>query len=140
MAVEKGNKIKVEYEGKFESGEVFDSSKKHKNPLEFTAGAGMVVQGFDKAVLGMNLNDEKEVTLPPEEAYGDLNKEAIQKVPKDNFPKEAREGMIIGIPLPTGEQVPAEIIKIDDKEVTIDLNHPLAGRTLVFNIKVVGIE
>lgn len=139
MVVEKGNKIKVEYTGSFESGEVFDASEKHGQPLEFEAGAGTVVPGFDAAVIGMEVGEEKIVNLKPEEAYGELSPDAIQKVPKDRFPKEVKEGMMIGVPLPNGQQIPAKIVKIDDKEVSIDMNHPLAGKTLIFKIKIVEI-
>lgn len=139
MVVEKGNMIKVEYTGSFEDGEVFDASERHGQPLEFKAGEGMVVPGFDAAVIGMDVDEEKTVTLQPEEAYGPRNDQAIQKVPKDKFPAEAKEGMMIGVPLPNGQQMPAKIEKIDDKEVTIDMNHPMAGKVLVFKIKVVEI-
>ena len=139
MVVEKGNKICVEYEGRFESGEVFDASEKHGKPLEFEAGAGMVVPGFDAAVIGMEVGEEKTFTLKPEEAYGMPDERAVQKVPKDKFPAEAKEGMIIGVPLPDGQQIPAKIAKIDDKEVTTDMNHPMAGKTLVFKIKIVEV-
>jgi len=139
MVVEKGSKIKVEYTGSFENGEVFDASEKHGKPLEFEAGAGMVVPGFDNAVIGMDVGEEKEVTLKPEDAYGMPNDQAIQKVPKDKFPAEAKEGMMIGIPMPNGQQIPAKIAKIDDKEVTIDMNHPMAGKVLIFKIKIVEI-
>ncbi len=139
MVVKKGSKIKVEYTGSFENGEVFDASEKHGQPLEFEAGAGMVVQGFDAAVIGMSVGEEKSVTLKPEEAYGEPQANAIQKVPKDKFPAEAKEGMMIGVPLPNGQQIPAKITKIDDKEVTIDMNHPMAGKVLVFKIKIVEI-
>ncbi len=139
MAVEKGNKIKVEYTGSFESGEVFDASERHGQPLEFEVGAGMVVSGFDAAVVGMNVGEEKSITLKPEEAYGMPDERAIQKVPKDKFPSEAKEGMVIGVPLPDGQQIPAKITKIDDSEVTIDMNHPMAGKILVFKIKIVEI-
>lgn len=140
MAVKKSDKIKVEYSGSFEDGEVFDASEKHGQPLEFEAGAGMVVPGFDAAVIGMDVGEEKEVTLKPEEAYGMPDERAVQKVPKDKFPAEAKEGMMIGVPLPNGQQMPAKIVKIDDKEVTIDMNHPMAGKTLMFKIKIVSIE
>ncbi len=139
MVVEKGNKIKVEYKGSFEDGEVFDASEKHGQPLEFTAGEGMVVPGFDAGVIGMDVDEEKTITLKPEEAYGMPDERAVQKVPKDKFPAEAKEGMMIGVPLPNGQQMPAKIVKIDDKEVTIDMNHPMAGKVLVFWIKVIEI-
>ena len=140
MAVKKGDKIRVEYTGSLENGEVFDSSDKHGEALAFEAGAGVVVKGFDAAVIGMDVGEEKTVTLKTEDAYGEPNEKAIQKVPKDKFPKEAKEGMMIGVPLANGQQIPARIIKIDDKEVTIDMNHLLAGKTLVFKIKIVTIE
>jgi len=139
MAVEKGNKIKVEYTGSFENGEIFDSSDMHDKPLEFEVGVGMVVPGFDDAVIGMNIGEGKTVKLKPKDAYGEPNQEAIQKVPKDKFPAEAQVGMMIGVPLPNGQQIPAKITNIDDKEVTIDMNHPMAGKTLNFKIKIVEI-
>ena len=139
MVVKKGDKIKVDYTGSFEGGEVFDASERHGAPLEFEAGAGMVVPGFDAAVIGMDVGEEKEVTLKPEEAYGEPHPNAIQKVPKDKFPAEAKVGMMIGVPLPNGQKIPAKITEIDDKEVTLDLNHPMAGKTLVFKIKIVGV-
>jgi len=139
MVVEKGNKIKVDYTGSFEDGEVFDSSEKHGQALDFVAGAGMVVKGFDDAVIGMDVGEEKEVTLKPEDAYGMPDERAIQKVPKENFPAEAKEGMMIGVPLPNGQQIPAKIAKIGEKEVTLDMNHPMAGKTLVFKIKVIEV-
>lgn len=139
MVVEKGSKIKVDYEGRFEDGEVFDASSKHGQPLEFVAGSGMVVSGFDNAVIGMDVGEEKEVTLKPEEAYGEVHEQAVQKVPKKNFPAEAKEGMMVGVPMPNGQQIPAKIVKIGDDEVTLDMNHPMAGKTLVFKIKVVEV-
>ena len=140
MEVKKGNTIKVEYTGSFEDGVVFDASDKHGQPLEFKAGEGMVVPGFDNAVLGMEVGEEKTVTLEPKDAYGMPNPQAIQKVPKANFPPEAKEGMMIGVPLPDGNQIPATITKITDDEVTIDMNSPMAGKTLIFKIKIISIE
>jgi FKBP-type peptidyl-prolyl cis-trans isomerase 2 len=140
MAVNKGDKIKVEYTGSFENGEVFDASEKHGEPLEFEAGANMVVPGFDAAVIGMEVGEEKTVTLKSDEAYGEPHPKAIQKVPKDKFPAEAKVGMMIGVPLPNGQQIPAKITEITGNEVTIDMNHPMAGKTLIFKIKIVSIN
>ncbi|MCK5023654.1 MAG: FKBP-type peptidyl-prolyl cis-trans isomerase, partial [Candidatus Aenigmarchaeota archaeon] len=86
--VKKGDKIKVDYEGKLEDGTVFDASEKHGKPLEFEAGAGNVVKGFDNAVLGMKKGEEKTVTLKPSEAYGDPNPKLVQEVPRKQLPKE----------------------------------------------------
>lgn len=141
MEIKNGYKVKVEYEGRFPEGEVFDSTEKHGGePLEFVPGTGMLVPGFEKAVIGMKSGETKEVTLEPEEAYGHANPEFIQDVPKANFPPEAKEGMLIGLPMPNGQQIPAKIVEIGEETVKLDMNSPMAGKTLVFKIKVVGIE
>ena len=142
MTIEKGNKIKVEYTGTFENGEVFDSSEKHGQPLEFEVGSGQMIKGFDEAVVGMNKDEEKEITLTPENAYGENNPELKKKVPREQLPKdqEPQVGMILGVSLPNGQQFPAKIIEVDDKEITIDLNHPLAGKTLKFKIKIIEVN
>lgn len=89
----------------------------------------------------MKKGDEKEITLKPEEGYGQPNPELVKKVPKDQLPKEQepKVGMILAINLPTGQQVPAKITDVSDNEVTIDLNHPMAGKTLKFKIKLVDV-
>ena len=142
MNVKKGDKVKVEYTGTFENGEVFDASEKHGQPLEFEVGAGQMIKGFDEAVVGMAKDEEKEITLKPEDAYGDPKDEMIQKVPKDKLPKEQEPavGMTIGVGFGDGRQMPATITEVTDTEVTIDMNHPLAGKTLTFKLKVVEIN
>ena len=142
MTVKKGDKVKVEYTGKFEDGTVFDSSEKHGQPMEFEVGAGKVIKGFDDALLGMKEGDSKDVTIKPEEGYGEHRAELIQAVPRDQLPKdqEPKKGMILMMKMQTGQQFPAQIVEVSDSEVKIDLNHPLAGKTLNFNLKVVGIN
>ena len=141
MAIKKGDKIRVEYTGTLEDGTVFDSSEKHNKPLEFTVGEKQVIVGVDNVVIGMNKGDEKEVTITPAEAYGAHNPQLIQKVPKDQLPqdKEPKAGMILLASLPNGEQVPVKILEVSDKEVTLDMNHPLAGKTLKFKLKILEI-
>ncbi len=144
MSIKKGDKVKVDYTGTFEDGTIFDTSKHgdHNHPLEFTVGAGMVIKGFDIAVTGLEKGDEKEFTVQPEEGYGQRNEQMIGKVPRDKIPtppdgKELAPGMMMVVAQENGQQMPATITAVDDKEVTIDLNHPLAGKVLKFNIKVV---
>lgn len=141
MAVEKGNTVKVEYEGTFEDGTVFDSSNREgkQQPLEFEAGAGKVIKGFDEAVIGMEKDEEKEITIQSSDAYGDPNPELVKEFPRTSLPKdqEPKEGMMLVMKAQTGQQIPAKIVKVDDEKVTIDLNHPLAGKVLKFKIKVV---
>ena len=142
MIIKKGNTIKVEYVGMFESGEVFDSSKDHGQPLEFTVGAGQMIEGFDQAVIDMKLNEEKEIVLSPEQGYGQANPEMIKKVPREQLPKdqEPKVGVILGLKLPNGQQFPARISVVTTNDVTLDLTHPLAGKTLKFKVKVVEIN
>jgi FKBP-type peptidyl-prolyl cis-trans isomerase 2 len=142
MAVKKGDKVKVEYTGTFEDGEVFDSSEKHGAPLEFEVGAGKMIKGFDEAVLGMEKDEEKEIKLQPAEAYGNASPEMIQKFPRDQFPKdhEPKPGMMLMLKAPNGAQMPASIKEVSDKEITLDMNHPMAGKVLNFKIKLIGVS
>ncbi len=140
--IEKGNKVKVEYTGTFDDGTVFDTSKHgdHSHPLEFTVGEKQVIKGFDEAVIGMKVGDEKDIHLESAEAYGDINPEMVKTVPRDKLPAEAVEGATLGVGLPNGMQIPAKVIEIKEKEVKIDLNHPLAGKALNFKIKIIDVE
>ncbi len=144
MVVEKGDTVKVEYEGRFEDGEVFDSSKREgkQHPIEFTVGSGQVVQGFDAAVIGMKEGEEKEVTIKPEDAYGAPKPELTQDVPRNLLPqdKDPEEGMKLVMQTPDGQQALVSITKVSKETVTLDMNHPLAGKTLIFKLKVVSVE
>ncbi len=144
MSIKKGDLVALNYEGRFEDGEVFDSSSHggHEHPLEFVAGEGHVVPGFDKAVIGMSKGEEKEFTISPNEAYGERNSDLEQKVPRSQLPKEQEPevGMVIVASTPEGEQFPVQITAVDKETVTIDLNHPLAGKTLVFKIKILDVN
>ena len=140
MAITKGNKVTLDYTGTLEDGTVFDSSETHGKPLECEAGAGQLIKGFDDALIGMEVGQEKEFTLKPEEAYGQINAEMVQKIPREKIPKEAQEGAMLMMALPNGQQMPVKISKLDDKEATLDMNHPLAGKTLTFKIKIVKVS
>ena len=144
MKVEKGNVVSVDYEGRLEDGTVFDSSKHgdHSHPLEFEVGSGQVIKGFDSAVLGMEKDEEKEVTIKPEEAYGEPNPDLKQKVPRASMKldREPEVGMMLGIATPDGRQAAVKICDVDAESVTVDLNPPLAGKTLIFKIKVLDIK
>lgn len=147
MAIKKGDKIKVDYEGKFDDGQVFDSSKHgdHSHPLEFEVGSGQVIPGFDNAVVGMKVGEEKEFSILPKDAYGERNKELEKQIPRNSLPpapqgQEPKVGMVLVLNSPDGRQFPVMITKVDDKNITIDLNHPLAGKKLNFKIKVVNVN
>jgi len=142
MKAKEGSKVKIEYEGKLDDGTVFDSSEKHGKPLEFEIGKGMVIKGFEEAIIGMEKGQEKEVTIKPEEGYGEHNDQLIKKVPREQLPKEQEpiKGMMLLLSSPDGRQFPVKIEEVTDKEITLDLNHPLAGKTLHFKIKLVEIS
>lgn len=142
MAVEKGNKIKVEYTGTLDDGSVFDSSEKHGTPLEFVAGEGQMIKGFDNAVIGMEKEEEKEFSVEPAEAYGEPNEELVRQFPRDQVPteEELKPGMVLAVTLPEGQQVPVVVKEVDEENVSLDFNHPLAGKKLNFKIKITDIE
>jgi FKBP-type peptidyl-prolyl cis-trans isomerase 2 len=138
MPIKKGDKIKVEYEGTFEDGTVFDSSKYH-GPLEFEVGCGQIIPGFEDAVVGMESGDEKEFGLSPNDAYGDYDPELMHKVPRDQIPVNVTPGTILVATLPNGLQAPVKVVEVTEEWVTIDMNHPLAGKKLNFKIKILDI-
>lgn len=141
MPVKKRDKVKVDYTGSFEDATVFDSSERHGQPLEFVAGGGQVVPGFDNAVIGMEKGDEKEVKLQPSEAYGESDPALVKKMPREGFPKDIqlKPGITLGLTQPGTGQMSAKVIALTENDVTLDLNHPLAGKVLNFKIKVVDI-
>ncbi len=140
MKIEKGQKVKLHYTGTLDDGQVFDSSN-GKEPLEFIVGSGMVIKGFDDAVIGMQAGNEKKFIIESKDAYGDVVKELMQDVPKEAFGEEKPEiGATIGIKTPDGQVMPVKVVAVKDDKVTLDLNHPLAGKRLTFEIKIVDVE
>jgi peptidylprolyl isomerase len=142
MKAEKGDTVKVEYEGKLEDGSIFDSTEKHDGkPLEFKLGGGQMIPGFDKAVEGMSVGESKTVTIKPEEAYGEHMDTLIKVVPKDQFPHgmKIKPGLVLGITMPNGINLSVKVLKVDKKGAWVDMNHPLAGKTLVFKVKLLEI-
>lgn len=141
MKVENGSKVSLDYEGKFENGEVFDSSSRN-SPLEFVVGSGQVIPGFNNAVLDMEEGEEKEFEIAPEYAYGEINEELKKEIPLAVLPRDKKPkiGMTLVMNTPSGQQIPARIAKINNESVIIDLNHPLAGKKLVFKINLIKVS
>lgn len=137
MTAKTGDKVKIEYTGTLDDGTIFDSSADHGNPLEFEVGSGQVIKGFDDAILGMNEGEEKQFSIEPVDAYGEHDPTLVQKVPREIFPQDAElvPGLLFEAGLPTGEKVPATITDVQGGIVSVDLNHPLAGKKLNFKIK-----
>jgi FKBP-type peptidyl-prolyl cis-trans isomerase 2 len=141
LTVKTGDKVKIEYTGTLDDGTVFDSSKEHGKPLEFQVGGGQVIKGFDDAIIGMIEGEEKQFSISPTDAYGEHDPTLIQKIPREIFPLEAElvPGLLFEAGLPTGEKVPATITEVQEGFVSVDLNHPLAGKRLTFKIKITSI-
>ncbi|MBS1271997.1 MAG: FKBP-type 16 kDa peptidyl-prolyl cis-trans isomerase [Candidatus Marinimicrobia bacterium] len=141
MSVSNGDTVKVEYTGKLSDGSVFDSSEGDE-PLEFTLGEGQLIPGFEDAVEGMEVAEEKTVTIEADDAYGQKNDDFIQEFPKDSLPDEipAEKGQQLQLQNQDGQAIPGMITQVTDDKITVDMNHPLAGKDLTFDIKVVDIQ
>ncbi len=139
--VENGSQVSIHYRGTFEDGTEFDSSKSHGGPMTCRVGEGKLIAGFETALNGMTEGETKSVTIPPEEAYGDQNPDAVQTVPRTVFPDdfELKEGATVYGTNSLGQEMMAKINSFDDENAVLDFNHPMAGKTLNFEISVVEI-
>jgi peptidylprolyl isomerase len=136
----KGDKVGVEYTGTLDDGKVFDSSV-GRGPLAFTLGSGEVIKGFDVAVTGMTVGEEKTVKIPHDNAYGDVNPSLVHDFPRDRFPEGTKVGAMLWMQQKEGGQgMPARVSAMTDSTVTLDLNHPLAGKDLNFKLKLVSVN
>src|SRR4030042_6945614 len=136
-----GDTVQVHYTGKLADGTVFDSSVE-RGPLEFTLGAGQVIPGFEKAVLGMKVGDKKTVTIPVDEAYGPHRDEQVGELPREKLPSDLTPevGQQLIMRQSDGSEVVVVITKVSDETVTIEANHPLAGKDLTFELELVKIQ
>jgi peptidylprolyl isomerase len=148
--VKTGNIVTVDYTGKLEDGTVFDTSieetakeagiyteQRNYVPISFTVGAGQMIKGFDNAVIGMKVGEEKTVTIPPEEAYGEYNETLVLAVPLDRLGLSEPPEIGQIFPSPYGQ---FKVIDVNETHATLDFNHQLAGKALVFDIKLVSIQ
>ena len=138
--VAKGSHIKVDYTGTLDDGTVFDTSS-GKAPLEFTVGDGHVIKGFDDGVIGMKVGEEKKIHILAVDAYGEHDETHMRKVPRKMLPADLdpKPGMHMAVQAPNGAQFPVVIAEANAEEVTIDFNHPLAGKALNFTVKIVEV-
>lgn len=137
-----GKKVKVHYRGTLDDGSVFDSSYDRNEPLVFTCMAGQMIAGFDQAVRDMEVGQVTDVRLPPEEAYGPHRDELVQTLTFEQLPgaEELNVGDRVMLTSPTGQPFPATVVEKDDKTITFDLNHEMAGKTLNFRIELLEVE
>jgi peptidylprolyl isomerase len=136
-----GDKVKVHYTGKLEDNTVFDSSK-DRPPLEFTIGSGSIIPGFENAVIGMQTGESKTFTIPPDEAYGQPRDELKMEVNKSDFPDDISPevGQQLQMKRADGNVINVVVANMEGDKVTLDANHPLAGKSLTFDIELVEIS
>lgn len=136
----KGDQVKVHYTGRLADGTVFDSSK-DREPLAFELGAGMMIEGFDKAVTGMEIGQTKTAEIPSAEAYGEHREDMVVDVPRTQLPEgmEPQVGQQLGMQQPNGQQIPVVVTEVEEESIKIDANHPLAGKDLIFDLELVSI-
>lgn len=138
--IKNGDSVSVNYTGKLEDGTVFDTSiQEGRTPLTAKLGQGQLIKGFESGLIGMSVGEKKTVEIEPSEAYGQINEMLIQEVPKDKVP----DGVKVGDQLQgQNERGPFQVVvkEIKDSSVVLDMNHPLAGKKLIFDLEVVSIN
>ena len=136
-----GDKVKVHYVGTLKEGQIFDSSREKEQPIEFSIDDGKLLKGFNDAVKDLDVGTKKNISIASEEAYGKYNNEAVITVPKSEFPEGMKyelNGFIQGQDN-EGRPVQGQVIKIEEESINLDMNHPLAGEDLNFEIELVEI-
>ncbi len=140
--VEKNKVVSFHYTLKDkETGEVIESSKEGGQPVTFMVGAGEIIPGLESRMLGMSAGESKDIEVPAREAYGERNPELIQKAPREYFQNIPLEkGLPLQAQTPEGGVITMVVVDFDEQTVTVDMNHPLAGRDLVFEVEVVDVR
>ena len=138
--VKDGLMVSLDYTLKETDGKVIETSK-GREPLKYIHGQKMIPAGLERELGGMKVGGQKHVTVKPEDAYGKLDPKAMKEVPKDKVPANAlKVGAVLAETRPDGTVVPLTVRQIKEKTVVMDMNHPMAGKTLVFDVKVVDIQ
>ncbi|UWR57418.1 FKBP-type peptidyl-prolyl cis-trans isomerase [Phaeobacter inhibens] len=139
--VKSGDTVRIHYTGKLTDGSVFDSSE-GREPLEFTVGSGQVIEGMDAGLVGMTAGEAKTLDIPADQAYGPSHDEARQTIPREGIPDDIplEVGTQLQMQAPTGEVLPVTVVEVTEATVTLDANHPLAGKDLIFDIELVSIN
>jgi len=136
----RGDTVSVHYKGTLDDGTIFDSSE-GGDPLSFTLGGGEVIPGFESAIEGMSIGDEKTERIDSENAYGPRRDELIFRVAREQLPdgSEVEVGDVLRIGFPDGSSAAVQVAQMDEASLTLDANHPLAGKDLTFELRLVAI-
>ena len=140
--VKTGSKVKVHYTGTFDDGEVFDSSRQAEQPFEFEVGSGQVIPGFDNAVVGMKAGETKQVRLTEDEAYGPYNQDMVFDANPSQFEEglQPQVGQQFQTQMQDGTPLLLTVKEVKDEKITLDANHPMAGKALNFDLEVVEVD
>lgn len=135
-----GDTVRIHYTGTLKDGTTFDSSE-GRDPLEFTLGSGQVIPGFDEGVSGMEVGEKKTIEIPCDQAYGAVNPAAMQDVPRADIPDHIPLdlGTQLQMQAPNGQAMMVVVANVTEDTVTLDANHPLAGKDLTFALELVEI-
>jgi peptidylprolyl isomerase len=138
--VQSGDTVHIHYRGTLADGSEFDSSQ-GRDPLQFTVGSGQVIPGFDAAVMGMAAGDKKTVNIPADQAYGPKQEGATMQYPLSDFPDDIAPavGLELHLSDDEGHIIPVTVTEVTNTTVTLDANHPLAGKDLTFDLELVRI-
>ncbi|MDF0598078.1 FKBP-type peptidyl-prolyl cis-trans isomerase [Psychromarinibacter halotolerans] len=139
--VKTGDTVRLHYTGTLDDGTQFDSSA-GRDPLEFTVGSGQIIPGLDREMTGMEVGEKKTVKIAPEDAYGSHDPGRVQAVPRDQIPDHipTEPGTQLQMQTPQGQAIPVTVTDVNDSEITLDANHPLAGKTLTFDVELVSVN
>lgn len=140
ISAQPGSTVKVHYQGTFEDGTVFDSSR-DREPLEFTIGKQQMIPGFEKGVVGMAVGDKKSLVLPPEDAYGEHRQEMVAVLDRKRLPEDVAPevGQTLQMQRSDGQSFHVRIIDFNEDTITLDANSPLAGQTLHFDVEMMAV-
>lgn len=133
------SRVTLHFELSLEDGQVVDSNFSQA-PASFVFGDGSLLPAFEEALLGMQAEQEASFVMPPEKAFGVHNESNVQRIPRSQFDMELEEGMVVSFADMSKNELPGVIAEMGDKEVLVDFNHPLAGRSLTFKVQIVAIE
>jgi FKBP-type peptidyl-prolyl cis-trans isomerase 2 len=139
--VKETDTVRVHYTGKLENGQIFDSSLE-RDPLEVTLGQGSLIPGFEKELIDMKENQKKTITIPKEEAYGEVREELFQEIKKEELPPniEPEVGMGLVATNEDGSERQLRVADVKEDHIIIDANHPLAGQDLIFELELIEIK
>lgn len=141
MKIGPGTVVSLDYTLRIDNGELVDSSRE-RGPLNFVFGAEQIIPGLERQLEGLQKGDERKIVVSPDEGYGPTIPEAVHEIPRGEFPSniELRKGLMLYAVDATGKQIPFSVKTFNEEHVTIDFNHPLAGKTLIFDVRVVGVR